>query len=93
VVGKRSLSPSSNTKRIADSVPTPDCSRNAKKMGGQPPQVPDPEHAQPVPTAQRNFTDPESRIMKDGATKGFEQAYNAQGTVDSTAHRSSWRPR
>jgi hypothetical protein len=64
-----------------------------KKMGGQPPQVPDPEHAQPVPTAQRNFTDPESRIMKDGATKGFEQAYNAQGTVDSTAHRSSWRPR
>jgi transposase len=56
-----------------------------KKMGGRPPQVPDPEHAQPAPTAQRNFTDPESRIMKDGATKGFEQAYNAQAAVDSTA--------
>jgi transposase len=56
-----------------------------KKLGGRPPQVPDPEHAQPAPTAQRNFTDPESRIMKDGATKGFEQAYNAQAVVDSTA--------
>jgi hypothetical protein len=56
-----------------------------KKMGGRPPQVPDPEQAQPAPTAQRNFTDPESRIMKDGATKGFEQAYNAQAAVDSTA--------
>jgi transposase len=56
-----------------------------KKMGGRPPQVPDPEQAQPAPTAQRNFTDPESRIMKDGATKGFEQAYNAQAVVDSTA--------
>src|SRR5208283_2458249 len=31
---------------------------------------------------QRNFTDPESRIMLDGATKSFEQAYNAQATVD-----------
>ena len=56
-----------------------------KKLGGRPPQVPDAEHAQPAPTAQRNFTDPESRIMKDGATKGFEQAYNAQAAVDSTA--------
>ena len=56
-----------------------------KKPGGRPPQVPDPEQAQPAPTAQRNFTDPESRIMKDGATKGFEQAYNAQAVVDSTA--------
>jgi hypothetical protein len=56
-----------------------------KKVGGRPPQVPDPEQAQPAPTAQRNFTDPESRIMKDGATKGFEQAYNAQAAVDSTA--------
>lgn len=56
-----------------------------KKVGGRPPQVPDPEQAQPAPPAQRNFTDPESRIMKDGATKGFEQAYNAQAAVDSTA--------
>jgi hypothetical protein len=52
---------------------------------GRPPTVPDPEQAQPVPKAQRNFTDPESRIMKDGATKGFEQAYNAQAVVDGHA--------
>jgi len=56
-----------------------------KKAPGRAPQVPNPEQAQPEPTAQRNFTDPESRIMKDGATKGFEQAYNAQAVVDSTA--------
>lgn len=59
--------------------------QTGKKMGGRALQVPDPDHAQPAPTAQRNFTDPESRIMKDGATKGFEQAYNAQAAVDSTA--------
>src|SRR5439155_1378288 len=33
--------------------------------------------------AQRNFTDPESRIMKDSATGSFEQSYNAQIAVDS----------
>lgn len=35
------------------------------------------------PKAQRNFTDPDSRIMKDGATKAFEQAFNGQVAVDS----------
>ena len=52
------------------------------KIGGREPQVPDPETAQPDPKAQKNFTDPESRIMKDGATKEFVQAYNAQAVVD-----------
>jgi hypothetical protein len=52
---------------------------------GRPPQVPVPEQARPAPKAQRNFTDPESRIMKDGATKGFAQAYNAQAAVDGHA--------
>jgi transposase len=56
-----------------------------KKFGGRPPQVPDPEQAKPEPKAQRNFTDPESRIMKDGATKCFMQAYNGQAAVDSHA--------
>ena len=56
-----------------------------KKLGGTPPRVPDPEQATPDPKAQKNFTDPESRIMKDGATKSFEQAYNAQIVVDDTA--------
>jgi transposase len=38
----------------------------------------------PKPKAQRNFTDPESKIMKtsDGA---FHQCYNAQAVVDSRA--------
>jgi transposase len=52
---------------------------------GRAPVPPDPEAARPAPGAQRNFTDPESRIMKDGATGGFEQAYNAQAVVDAHA--------
>ena len=40
-----------------------------RKFGGRPPEAPDPEQAKPKPEAQRNFTDPDSRIMKDGATK------------------------
>jgi len=57
-----------------------------KKFGGKPPRIPDPEQARPEPTAQRNFTDPESRIMPDGGRKGsFVQAYNAQIAVDSAA--------
>jgi transposase len=52
---------------------------------GKPATIPDPAQAQPAPTAQRNFTDPESRIMIDGATKEFVQGYNAQAAVDSQA--------
>lgn len=36
----------------------------------------------PMDTAQSNFTDPESRIMK-ASTGAFEQSYNAQIAVDS----------
>ena len=36
----------------------------------------------PEPKKQRNFTDPDSRIMLDGATKAFTQAYNAEAAVD-----------
>jgi transposase len=60
--------------------------RTGKKKGGRAPQVPDPDQAQPDATAQRNFTDPDSRIMPDGANKGsFLQGYNAQAAVDATA--------
>jgi len=52
---------------------------------GKRPKIPDPEQAVPEPQAQRNFTDPESRIMKDGATKEFVQAYNGQIAVDGHA--------
>jgi len=53
-----------------------------RRPKGRPPQAPDPTQATPAPKAQRNFTDPESRIMKDGATKSYVQAYNAQAAVD-----------
>jgi len=41
----------------------------------------DPKDAKPAPKAQRNFTDPDSRIMKN-ADKAFIQGYNAQAAVD-----------
>ena len=57
--------------------------RTGKKTGGGQPRVPDPKQAAPDAKAQRNFTDPDSRIMPDGAHKGsFVQAYNAQIAVD-----------
>jgi hypothetical protein len=37
----------------------------------------------PLPKSKRNLTDPDSRLMKDGATKTFHQAYNTQVGVDS----------
>src|SRR5260370_23596311 len=40
------------------------------------------EEAKPEAKAQRNFTDSESRIMKDGATGSFEQSYNGKIAVD-----------
>lgn len=56
-----------------------------KKTRGRLPQVVNVAEAKPEPKAQRNFTDPESRIMKDGATLSFEQSYNAQIAVDDEA--------
>jgi hypothetical protein len=37
----------------------------------------------PLEEYQYNFMDPESRIMKVGNEKPFEQSYNAQGAVDT----------
>lgn len=56
-----------------------------RKFGGRPPRVPDPDEAKPRDNAQRNFTDPDSRIMVDKSTNSFAQAYNAQAAVDSKA--------
>src|SRR5438876_10411740 len=56
-----------------------------KKTPGRAPQVVNVEEAKPEAKAQRNFTDLESRIMKDGATGSFEQSYNAQIAVDGQA--------
>lgn len=49
----------------------------AKEKGGKATGVPEEK-------AQRNFTDPESRIMPGPGGKQFEQAYNAQIAVDSS---------
>jgi transposase len=57
-----------------------------KKPKGKPPVAPNPEEAKPDSKSQRNFTDPESRIMPDGANKGsFLQGYNAQIAVDGAS--------
>ena len=48
---------------------------NGRRFGGNPPRVPDPEKVKPAPKAQRNFTDPESRIQK--TADGFIQGYTA----------------
>src|SRR5882724_4509993 len=50
-------------------------------QGGPGPQAPEP--AKPQPKAQRNFTDPQSRIMK--TKDGFIQGYNAQAAVDAAS--------
>jgi transposase len=50
-----------------------------KKRKGKKPKAPGEE---PDPKAQRNFTDADSRIMKDSASKSFEQGYNCQVAVD-----------
>ena len=55
------------------------------RQKSRPPRVPDPTQARPAPSAQRNFTDPDSRIMKDGATDSFVQGYTAEAAADSHA--------
>lgn len=51
-----------------------------RKRNGPPPAPP---RAEPDDKAQRNFTDPESRILK--SKDGFIQGYNAQAAVDGQA--------
>lgn len=43
------------------------------------------KNIKPDDKSQINFTDPESRIMRDGRSKSFEQCYNVQTVVDDTA--------
>ena len=56
-----------------------------RKKNGRTPAPPKPE---PDGKAQRNFTDPDSRILK--TKDGYIQGYNAQAAVDRRP-RSSWR--
>lgn len=58
--------------------------RNERRAQGQTVRGKDPKAPSDTPDdkAQINFTDPDSRIMKAGNSKHFEQAYNAQAAVD-----------
>jgi Transposase DDE domain len=53
--------------------------RTGKKPRGRPPSPPSPG---PKDGDQYNFTDPDSRIMKNSKDNGFDQHYNCQGAVD-----------
>jgi transposase len=53
--------------------------KSGRKPGGRPPTPPTPG---PRAKDQYNFTDPDSRIMKQSASKGFDQDYNVQAAVD-----------
>ena len=53
-----------------------------KKAGGKPPKPPE---AGPRDGDQYNFTDPESRIMKNSTNDGFDQHYNVQAAVEQSS--------
>jgi transposase len=53
-----------------------------KKLPGKPPAPPTPG---PRDKDQYNFTDPQSRIMKNSRDDGFDQHYNVQAAVDQEA--------
>jgi transposase len=53
--------------------------RHGRKPKGRAPKPPE---SGPRDTDQYNFTDPESRIMKNSTDAGFDQHYNVQAAVD-----------
>jgi hypothetical protein len=53
--------------------------QRGRKLGGRPPKPPEPG---PRDKDQYNFTDPDSRVMKNSTDEGFDQHYNAQAAVD-----------
>jgi len=58
------------------------------KRSGHKPRGPKPKPPEPGPRDkdQYNFTDPESRIMKNSNNSGFDQHYNAQVAVDQDSY-------
>lgn len=53
-----------------------------RPMRGKLPALPDPATALPKPQAAVNLTDSDSRVMREGGSSGFAQAFNAQAAVD-----------
>ena len=64
--------------RAADDAKGRKPGQDRNPRGGRPYKRP---YGEPEATAQENFTDPESRIMKTSA-EGFQQCFNAQVAVD-----------
>ena len=62
-----------------------------RKSGGPEPKAPDPEEARPEPKAQRNFTDPESRICPTARTRAPSCKPTTRSSPSTTKRRSSWR--
>lgn len=56
--------------------------QTGRQPGGRPPQPPTPG---PRDKDQYNFTDPDSRIMKNSTNQGFDQDYNAQVAVEQAS--------
>jgi hypothetical protein len=56
--------------------------KNKHRPRGRKPKPPQPG---PQPKDQYNFTDPESRIMKNSTDDGFDQHYNVQAAVDQAS--------
>jgi transposase len=56
--------------------------QSGRQPGGRPPQPPT---AGPRAKDQYNFTDPDSRVMKNSTNQGFDQDYNAQVAVDQAS--------
>jgi transposase len=56
--------------------------KTGRKPGGK---APKPPAAGPQARDQYNFTDPDSRIMKNSTDKGFDQHYNVQVAVDQVS--------
>ena len=56
--------------------------QKGRKPRGRPPQPP---QTGPRDQDQYNFTDPDSRVMKNSTDEGFDQHYNAQAAVDQAS--------
>jgi transposase len=69
--------------RAAEAARPPPPSNPDGSPKPRPGRTPRHKPGQPKPKSQRNFTDPQSRIMK--GRDGFIQAYNAQAAVDADA--------
>ena len=68
-------------KRAEKEKPAEERSRNWRRKW----EVSEAGEILPLAKSKRNLTDPDSRLMKDGATKTFHQAYNIQVGVDAQA--------